>query len=355
MNEVSKKVIDLSALLIDSFFEFLDEGQMSNATFQLECQKEEVFKNVKRFWNSDYSCITAEIISKDNFISISVVELVLEKFNDYLLKYGLDTLSDKLSDFDEEVSDDSFLRTIEKIPPNDDVMYEWFNLIWKYTFERVSSYEKTVSFSVSLHQHSLSELNTNYANLSDSINSASQTVNHLEAQVNGENGNLGLVNKLNDLEKQSQSIKDDIQKSTVTILGIFASIILAFSGALSFSTSVLQSMYAVSIYRLIGIVALVGIVFFNIILCLAIYLLKGTKSFENGFSALRYYSPLWVTDIILTIILILTFTAWKFNWLSNEIPRINDTEQSSFCSTSPSTNNTIVSTIDSAENVSENE
>lgn len=95
MNEVSKKVIDLSALLIDSFFEFLDEGQMSNATFQLECQKEEVFKNVKRFWNSDYSCITAEIISKDNFISISVVELVLEKFNDYCidiliykLKYG---------------------------------------------------------------------------------------------------------------------------------------------------------------------------------------------------------------------------------------------------------------------------
>ena len=56
-----------------------------------------------------------------------------------------------------------------------------------------------------------------------------------------------------------------IEKEHISILGIFASIVLAFVGGMTFSTSVLQNMMGVSIYRLLAIVDLLGFVFINVI------------------------------------------------------------------------------------------
>lgn len=56
-----------------------------------------------------------------------------------------------------------------------------------------------------------------------------------------------------------------IEKEYISILGIFAAIVLAFVGGITFSSSVLQNIGDVSIYRLLIIVDLLGLVVINII------------------------------------------------------------------------------------------
>ena len=59
-----------------------------------------------------------------------------------------------------------------------------------------------------------------------------------------------------------------MQTEYTTILGIFAAIILAFTGSFSFSSSVLENIHQASVYRLIIITLIVGFVTFNIICAL---------------------------------------------------------------------------------------
>ena len=69
-------------------------------------------------------------------------------------------------------------------------------------------------------------------------------------------------------ERVSESVKIDtkkIEKQYITILGIFAAVVLSFVGGLTFSSSVLQNIDAVSIYRLLLVVDILGLILINTI------------------------------------------------------------------------------------------
>lgn len=57
---------------------------------------------------------------------------------------------------------------------------------------------------------------------------------------------------------------DQAQKEYITILGIFAAIVLAFTGGIVFSSSVLENIDKSSIYRISLIAFIIGFVFFNL-------------------------------------------------------------------------------------------
>ena len=65
----------------------------------------------------------------------------------------------------------------------------------------------------------------------------------------------------NDIKKNQK----DMQKEYISILGIFASIVLAFTGGMTFSSSVIENIHKASIYRVTIIALIVGFVFINII------------------------------------------------------------------------------------------
>lgn len=76
----------------------------------------------------------------------------------------------------------------------------------------------------------------------------------------------------NGTEKAKENIKNEIQKDIkriekkyITILGIFAAIVLAFVGGITFSSSVLQNMASVSVYRLFLVIDFLGFVLINVI------------------------------------------------------------------------------------------
>lgn len=73
------------------------------------------------------------------------------------------------------------------------------------------------------------------------------------------------IDDLKRLSGQVQERQENMQKEYITILGIFAAIVLAFTGGIVFSSSVLENIDKSSIYRISLMAFIIGLVFFNLI------------------------------------------------------------------------------------------
>lgn len=82
-----------------------------------------------------------------------------------------------------------------------------------------------------------------------------------------------------DTFKDHESKMEGMQNQFISILGIFAAIILTFFGGISILGSVLNNINAISKYRLIFVVLLIGFVMFNIIYMLLYAISKLTGKF----------------------------------------------------------------------------
>ncbi|EJB63238.1 hypothetical protein HPHPH44_1679 [Helicobacter pylori Hp H-44] len=100
-------------------------------------------------------------------------------------------------------------------------------------------------------------------------------------------------NKLeDDLNKNYKKLSEELNKQQtqyITILGIFASIVLTFVGGLAFSTSVLSNIDKANAYRLVFVMAFIALFFGNILYLLfsflsKISLSKGKKMNKKFFS-----------------------------------------------------------------------
>lgn len=88
-----------------------------------------------------------------------------------------------------------------------------------------------------------------------------------------------IKNVSEELDRNYKELKENLNKQQtqyITILGIFASIVLAFVGGLVFSTSVLSNIDKASIYRLLFIIAFIALFFGNILYFLFNFLSKMT-------------------------------------------------------------------------------
>ena len=82
---------------------------------------------------------------------------------------------------------------------------------------------------------------------------------------------------------------DEMQKQYITILGIFAAIVLAFTAGIAFSTSVLENIANASIYRIMLVVNAIVFVLINVIYILTRFVLEIAK---KGSDVVRY--PLYM-------------------------------------------------------------
>lgn len=110
-----------------------------------------------------------------------------------------------------------------------------------------------------------------------------------------------------------------VEKEYITILGIFASIVLAFVGGITFSTSVLQNISAVSIFRLLLTVDFLAFVLINTIYVLVKFIFEINDRNTEMFSI----KTINITCIVIACIIVL---AWMFNldkipnFLLNRLP-----------------------------------
>nr|DAY22227.1 MAG TPA: hypothetical protein [Caudoviricetes sp.] len=114
-------------------------------------------------------------------------------------------------------------------------------------------------------------------------------------------------------EKNKKILMDivkDSEKQYITILGIFASIVLAFTGGIAFSTSVLSNIDKASIYRLVFVTSLLGFILFNTICVMFEFVREiNNKSLNLTFKTI-FKKPLWMIPniVFITIMIISTLS-----------------------------------------------
>lgn len=152
--------------------------------------------------------------------------------------------------------------------------------------------------------------------------------NHLNGETQSELANTEIL--INDLKKQlsdadvaldkatkylneeSEKLKSTIRDSQkkmqneyITILGIFAAIVLAFTGGMTFSGSVLENIHKASCYRILAIVLVLGLILFNLMWLLIDFLRD-----INGKSIRKWWISILANGLIICC-LIFTFILYR--------------------------------------------
>lgn len=127
-----------------------------------------------------------------------------------------------------------------------------------------------------------------------------------------ESTNNILANSIEDAKENLQEQIKGVEKEYISILGIFASIILAFVGGITFSTSILQNISSVSIYRLLLVIDFLAFVLINIIYIL----IKFIFAINEKDCCIFNINALNKINLVIAIIIV-------FSWLLN-INRVPD-------------------------------
>lgn len=113
-----------------------------------------------------------------------------------------------------------------------------------------------------------------------------------------------------------------VEKEYISILGIFAAIVLAFVGGITFSSSILENINAISVFRLLIVVDMLAFVLMNVIWMLIRFILQINDKDIKLFKIRTF-------NIICGIIAILVILAWVLNataiadFLSSRLPWCN--------------------------------
>lgn len=121
-----------------------------------------------------------------------------------------------------------------------------------------------------------------------------------------ENVNNIFANSIEDAKENLQKQIKDVEKEYISILGIFASIVLAFVGGITFSTSILQNISTVSIFRLLLIVDFLAFILINVI-----YILVKFIFVINGKNA-KFFNIKILNFVCLIIAIVITIS-WILN------------------------------------------
>lgn len=126
-----------------------------------------------------------------------------------------------------------------------------------------------------------------------------------------------LAAQVNKLKKESETISSqvdkvenqlaDLQKEHITILGIFASIVLAFTGGLAFSSSVLENLHKASIYRVVVVSLIIGLILVNILFGLFYYIDRLATRAKA-----KKILPLVIANAVIILLILLTVLCWWF-------------------------------------------
>ena len=124
-----------------------------------------------------------------------------------------------------------------------------------------------------------------------------------------------LLNRANEIVKETISVKTEL----IAVLGIFAAILLAFVGGLTFSTSVFANLHQASMYRIVLAILLIGLVLINILYGLFYYIDRLVRRDEED----KKIKLLIITNGIILVLIVATILAWSFALVEKRNERIN--------------------------------
>lgn len=121
-----------------------------------------------------------------------------------------------------------------------------------------------------------------------------------------ENVNNIFANSIEEAKENLQKQIKGVEKEYISILGIFAAVVLAFVGGITFSTSVLQNISAVSVFRLLLVVDFLAFVLINVIYILVKFIFMINEKNAKLFNI----KTLNITCLIIAVIIVIS---WVLN------------------------------------------
>lgn len=115
------------------------------------------------------------------------------------------------------------------------------------------------------------------------------------------------------ISEAKEEIKKEVkgmEKEYISILGIFAAIILAFVGGITFSTSILENIHKASIYRIILITSILALTLINLFYVLIYFLTSINNINKDKILPNKIY---YTINIIILIIMLFNFICWIIN------------------------------------------
>lgn len=157
-----------------------------------------------------------------------------------------------------------------------------------------------------------------YSDAGDRKTSGEEAIIDVQSQIKQiqteiDKAKIAQKNVENELGKQ--------QKEYIAILGIFAAVVLAFTGGIAFSTSVLNNINAVSVYRIIIVSLIIGLVLVNVLFGLFYYVDRLVNGLNEERKKLK---PLIISNIVIGILLIITVCAWSCGLVEKRDERLNE-------------------------------
>lgn len=126
-----------------------------------------------------------------------------------------------------------------------------------------------------------------------------------------ENTNNIFANSIEESKSDLQKQIKGIEKEYISILGIFAAVVLTFVGGITFSTSVLKNISAVSIFRLLLVIDFLAFILINVIYVLVKFIFKINENNTELFD-------IKTINIACLCIAVFVIISWLFN--ANQIP-----------------------------------
>lgn len=134
-------------------------------------------------------------------------------------------------------------------------------------------------------------------------------VNDIKREINETQSRVESIQKE---VKKSQRKINNAQKEYVAILGIFAAVVITFVGGIAFSTSVLQNIHQSSIYRIVFICLLIGLVLLNVICALFYFIERLVKNSDDEGKSRNSIKPFIVINSVMLVLILITFACWRF-------------------------------------------
>lgn len=141
-------------------------------------------------------------------------------------------------------------------------------------------------------------------------------------RVSGDEAITDIKSRIDRLDESVTAAKGDVsslqetvkstQKEYITILGIFAAILLAFVGGMTFSTSVLENIDKVDTYRIILVALVIGLILVNALCALFYFIVSITKDRKK-----LNLSPMVISDLIILLLISLVILAWKYGFIEH--------------------------------------
>ncbi|MCI9531488.1 MAG: hypothetical protein HFH38_07025 [Lachnospiraceae bacterium] len=167
-------------------------------------------------------------------------------------------------------------------------------------------------FATNLEKLLLYSLNENNNISEDSKKLIVKIYDHVQLALHQiENVNNIFANSIEEAKENLQREIKGVEKEYISILGIFAAIVLAFVGGITFSTSILQNISAVSVFRLLLVIDFLAFVLINVIYILVKFIFTINEKNAKLFNV----KALNIACIVIVLIIIV---AWLFN--ANQLP-----------------------------------